>query len=63
MIEWRLAMADAENAKTGDDDLSLLAAEASDPVVLQEPDRAATPVDEPTIASPIAPRRSRRSRG
>lgn len=41
-------MADAENAKPSEDDGALLAVEATDPVVLQEPDRSPAP-DQDTL--------------
>jgi hypothetical protein len=44
-------MADAENAKPSEDDGALLAVEATDPVILQEPDRSAVVADQ---AEPIA---------
>ena len=48
-------MADAENAKPSEDDGALLAVEATDPVILQEPDRSADMADqaEPIAAPPL----------
>ena len=56
-------MADAENAKSTEDDGALLAVEATDPVVLQEPDRLGETTDAvlssvPQPAPPLARQRS-----
>ena len=51
-------MPDAENAKPGEADAALLAVEASDPVILQEPDRfAAAAEDSPADPAAVAPQR------
>lgn len=56
-------MADAENAKPSEDDGALLAVEASEPVILQEPDRAAEPTEEsPAEAAIAAPREPARQK-
>lgn len=56
-------MADAENAKPSEDDGALLAVEATEPVVLQEPDRSADMADqaEPIAAKPQQAPSKRRS--
>lgn len=48
-------MADAENAKPSEDDGALLAVEATDPVVLQEPDRPSAPDQDPAPQSAQTP--------
>lgn len=48
-------MADAENAKPTEDDAALLAVEATEPVVLQEPDRSADTGDTGVVAKPAPP--------
>ena len=56
-------MADAENAKSTEDDGSLLAVEATDPVVLQEPERfgETTEAGEPAVPRPAPPPAKQRS--
>ena len=56
-------MADAENAKSTEDDGALLAVEATDPVVLQEPDRLGETTDavEPDVPRPAPPLARQRS--
>lgn len=52
-------MADAENAKPSEDDGALLAVEATDPVVLQEPDRPSAPDQDPAPQSAQTPPKRR----
>jgi hypothetical protein len=58
-------MADPKNARPGEDDGALLAVEATEPVILQEPDRTADAGEPPLTdaAPPSAPKPVRRQTG
>jgi hypothetical protein len=56
-------MADAEKAKAGEDDAALLAVEATEPVVLQEPERVSDDVEQNAKETLRAPQPVVRRRG